>query len=220
MNKSNEFWDKSAAGYDKTEERFDFIHSKSRENAKKYLKNTDVVLDYGCGTGTTSCVISNHVNKVHAIDISSKMIEIATEKAAASKAENVHFVRTDIFDKRFEEESFDAILAFNMLHTVPDPHGVMRRIFELLTRDGIFISITPCLRERMSFLVRAQILLVRLLCKIGIIPIPIRRLQRSDLHDLIVDGRFQILDTEMIYKGASSYFMAAKKIYKPTAIAG
>ena len=76
MNKPEKFWDGASKNYDKTEERFEYIHSKSRENTKKYLDSSNVVLDYGCGTGTTSCEIANHVKEIHAIDISSKMIEI------------------------------------------------------------------------------------------------------------------------------------------------
>lgn len=214
MNKPGEFWDKASKNYDKTEERFEYIHSKSRENTKKYLKGSDIVLDYGCGTGTTSCEFANKVKEIHAIDISSKMIEIAKEKAVVSKVDNVSFVQTDIIDERYKKESFDVILAFNMLHTVPNPENVMQRIYELLKPEGSFISVTPCLRDKMSFLVSAQIQLVRILCKIGIIPIPIRRLKSSELDDLIANGDFQTIETEEIYKGASSYFIAAKKIHK------
>ena len=211
MNKSKEFWDRASKNYDKTEERFEYIHSKSRENTKKYLNGSNIVLDYGCGTGTTSCEIANLVKEIHAIDISSKMIEIAKRKAVASKVENINFVQTDIFDKRYKKESFDVILAFNMLHTVIDPQVVMRRIYELLKPEGLFISVTPCLREKMAFLVNIQIQLVRILCKIGVIPIPIRRLKSSELDDLLVNGDFQTIDTEKLYKGASSYFVVAKK---------
>jgi ubiquinone biosynthesis O-methyltransferase len=211
MNKSKEFWDRASKNYDKTEERFEYIHSKSRENTKKYLNGSNIVLDYGCGTGTTSCEIANRVKEIHAIDISSKMIEIAKRKAVASKVENINFVQTDIFDKRYKKESFDVILAFNMLHTVIDPQVVMRRIYELLKPEGLFISVTPCLREKMAFLVNIQIQLVRILCKIGVIPIPIRRLKSSELDDLLVNGDFQTIDTEKLYKGASSYFVVAKK---------
>ena len=211
MNKSKEFWDRASKSYDKTEERFEYIHSKSRENTKKYLNGSNIVLDYGCGTGTTSCEIANRVKEIHAIDISSKMIEIAKRKAVASKVENINFVQTDIFDKRYKKESFDVILAFNMLHTVIDPQVVMRRIYELLKPEGLFISVTPCLREKMAFLVNIQIQLVRILCKIGVIPIPIRRLKSSELDDLLVNGDFQTIDTEKLYKGASSYFVVAKK---------
>ena len=211
MNKSKEFWDRASKNYDKTEERFEYIHSKSRENTKKYLNGSDIVLDYGCGTGTTSCEIANRVKEIHAIDISSKMIEIAKQKAVASEVENIHFVQTDIFDERYEKESFDVILAFNMLHTVADPQIVMRRVYELLKPEGLFISVTPCLREKMAFLVNIQIQLVRILCKIGVIPIPIRRVKSSELDDLLVNGDFQTIDTEKLYKGASSYFVVAKK---------
>ena len=212
MNKSKKFWDNASKNYDKTEERFEYIHSKSRENTKKLLKSSNIVLDYGCGTGTTSCEIANHVKEIHAIDISSKMIEIAKRKVVASKVENINFSQTDIFDKRYKKESFDVILAFNMLHTVADPQVVLQKIYELLKPEGLFISVTPCLRDKMSFLVNVQIQLVRILCKIGIIPIPIRRLKSSELDDLMGNGNFQTVDSEKIYKDASSYFMVAKKV--------
>lgn len=212
MNKSETFWDKASKNYDKTEGRFEYIHSKSRENTKKHLNVNDIVLDYGCGTGTTSCEFAGQVKEIHAIDISSKMIEAAKEKADASNVENVSFVQTDIFDERYKEESFDAILAFNMLHTVPNPRDAVKRAHELLKPDGLFISVTPCLRDRMSFLVNLQIQLVRILCAVGIIPIPVRRLKSSELDDLVANGNFKPIETEEIYSGASSYFVAAQKI--------
>jgi len=213
MNKSETFWDKASKNYDKTEGRFEYIHSKSRENTKKHLNENDIVLDYGCGTGTTSCELAGQVKEIHAIDISSKMIEAAKEKADASNVENVSFVQADIFDERYKEESFDAILAFNMLHTVPNPRDAVKRVHKLLKPEGLFISVTPCLRGKMSFLVNLQIQLVRILCAIGIIPIPIRRLKSSELDDLVSNGNFQAIETEEIFKGASSYFVAAQKMH-------
>ncbi len=210
MNKLEEFWDKASKNYDKTEERFEYIHSKSRENAKKYFNSSDIVLDYGCGTGTISCEFSNQVKEIHAIDISSEMIEIAKKKAVAGQVENVHFAQTDIFDERYKEASFDTVLAFNMLHTVSNPQEALQRIRELLKPEGLFISVTPCLRDKMSFAVNAQIQLVRILCKTGIIPIPIRRLKSSELDGLLADEGFKSIETEEIYKGASSYFIAAQ----------
>ena len=211
MNKAKVFWDKSAGNYDKTEERFELIHNTARENAKKYLKGSDIVLDYGCGTGTVACEFANSVKEIHAIDISTGMIDLAKEKAATRSIENVDFMQADIFDERYKEESFDVVLAFNMLHTVPDPQKVVQRTHELLKPDGIFISVTPCLRDKMSFAVSAQIQLVRLLGATGIIPIPIRRLKSSEIDELIANGNFETVESESIYQGASSYFMAAKK---------
>jgi ubiquinone/menaquinone biosynthesis C-methylase UbiE len=214
MNKSKKFWDSASKNYDKTEERFEYIHQKSRKNTKKYLESTNVVLDYGCGTGTTACEIAKDVKEIYAIDISSKMIEISKGKAAEKNIENITFAEGDIFDKKLREESFDRILAFNMLHTIPNPENAAQRINELLKPDGLFISITPCLGDKMSFLVGLQIRLVQIMCKIGIIPVPIRRIKSSDLDDLITNEYFQTVDSEKIYKGATSYFMVAKKKIK------
>lgn len=211
MSKSIKFWDTASKNYDKTEERFEYIHSKSRKNTKKYLDNSNVVLDYGCGTGTVFCEIADYVKEIHAIDISSKMIEIAKEKVVNRKIKNVTFSQTDIFDKKHKKESYDRILSFNMLHTVPNPEDAVHRIDELLKPGGLFISVTPCLGGKLSFLVGLQIRLVQIMCKIGIIPVPIRRLKSSDLDDLITNKHFQTIDSEKIYKGASSYFIVAKK---------
>ena len=214
MSKSEEFWDGASKNYDKNEERFEYIHGRSRENTRKFLKGSDTVLDYGCGTGTAACQFSSHVKEIHAIDISSQMIEIAKEKAAVANVENVSFEQSDIFDSRYSNESYDVILAFNMLHTVPSPQDVMLRINELLKPDGLFISVTPCLRQKMSFLVNLQIQLVRLLCKLGLIPIPIRRIKSSEVESLLEVGGFQSVESEDIYKDASSYFVVAKKLQK------
>jgi 2-polyprenyl-3-methyl-5-hydroxy-6-metoxy-1,4-benzoquinol methylase len=212
MSKSEKFWDQSASNYDNTEEKFEFIHSHSRENTKRYLKDTDIVLDYGCGTGTTACEISGLVKSVRAIDISTGMIEIAKGKAAAGGVVNVDFEQADIFDEEFENGSFDVVLAFNMLHTVPDPESVVQRTVELLKLGGLFISVTPCLGGKKSALVSLQILLVRALLKVGVIPVPIRQLKSADLDDLMDEERLQVIETEEIFKGASSYFMVAKKV--------
>ena len=214
MNKAENFWDNASKNYDKTEERFNYIHKKSRENTKRFLKDSDTVLDYGCGTGTASCQFSSLVKDIHAIDISSKMIAISQAKAAHGKIENVNFEQADIFDGKYSKESYDVILAFNMLHTVPNPQNVVLQINELLKPEGLFISVTPCLRQKMSFFVNLQIQLVRVLCKLGLIPIPIRRVTSSEVESILKAGGFQTVESEEIYKDASSYFVVAKKLQK------
>jgi len=48
MSKPEKFWDGASKNYDKTEERFEYIHSKSRENTKKFLNSLwDVSSSHG-----------------------------------------------------------------------------------------------------------------------------------------------------------------------------
>lgn len=211
MNRDEMFWDKASKNYDKSEERFEYIHNQTGEKAKKYLSSNNTILDLGCGTGTKSCEFSSLVKEVHAIDISSEMIEIAKNKAAKCKADNIYFSQTTIFDSKYKKESFDVILAFNMLHTIESPLKIVDRIYELLKADGLFISTTPCLNGKKSLLVSMQIYLVRILSKIGLIPISIRRYKNSDIDNFINKEKFKTIEAEVLFKGASSYFIVVKK---------
>lgn len=211
MDKSEKFWDRASKNYDTTEERFEVIHSRARDKTKEHLKATDIVLDYGCGTGTKSCELADQVSQILAIDISAQMIELAKAKGAAHSIENVRFEQATIFDKELVVNAFDAVMAFNMLHTVPEPQNIVNRIYEVLKPGGLFISVTPCMADKKSFSVSLQISVFRVLSNLGFVPINFEFYKSSDVDDLIGTGGFQTIESENIFAGASSYFVAARK---------
>ncbi len=127
------------------------------------------------------------------------MIETAKRKAG----KNVNFAKATIFEK-YKKETFNVILAFNILHLLEEPQKVMQRINELLKPGGLFISVTPCLGEKYSLL---SIFLV-LLRKIRILPY-IRSFKISELKELIY-GNFQIVETSNL--PPMQYLIIAKKI--------
>ncbi len=212
MKKAEKFWDKIADKYDKAEESFEPVHTKVIENTKKYLNGSEVVLDYGCATGTKAFELAGHVKKIQGIDISSKMIEIAKKRSASSNTQDIDFVKTTIFDERFAKESFDVILAFAILHAIENNPGVLKRIATLLKPGGLFISATPCLKERMAFSNKFQMYFYLLLSKAGLIPVNLNRFNFNEVDRLIADGNFQIIEAEKMFCKMSSYFIAAKKI--------
>jgi ubiquinone/menaquinone biosynthesis C-methylase UbiE len=63
------------------------------------------------------------------------MIEIEREKAAAEGVSNLRFDRATLFDPELEEGSFDAVLAFNLLHLLEDIPAAIQRI-RALPRPG------------------------------------------------------------------------------------
>lgn len=211
MNKSEKFWDNTSKNYDTTEERFEQIHSSVRDKTKKHLKVTDVVLDYGCGTGTKCCELAGSVSEILGIDISAEMIGLAKEKGAAQAVGNAHFEHATIFDETLKEASFDVVMAFNMFHTVPDPETVLNRIHEVLKPGGLFISATPCMAEKKSFIVGLQMGIFRLILKLGLIPILFEFYRTSDVDGLIGSKGFQTVESESIYADVTSYFVVAKK---------
>ena len=198
MNKSEKFWDRISKNYGKRANN-DKIYIKTLEITKKHLKDSDIVLDYACATGLYSIELAGNVKEIHGIDISSKMIETAKRKAG----KNVNFAKATIFEK-YKKETFNVILAFNILHLLEEPQKVMQRINELLKPEGLFIFVTPCLGEKYSFL---SIFLV-LLRKIRILPY-IRSFKISELKELI-SGNFQIVETSNLHP--MHYLIIAKKI--------
>ncbi|MDO8568601.1 MAG: methyltransferase domain-containing protein, partial [Dehalococcoidales bacterium] len=77
MSNSERFWNRAANTYDQEEKKDEKTYIRIIEKTKRYLKCSDVVLDYGCGTGQVSIQIADDVKVIHAIDTSSKMIEVA-----------------------------------------------------------------------------------------------------------------------------------------------
>lgn len=120
------------------------------ERKLQYMKRSfgpeDVVVDYGCGTGTTALWLAPHVGEAHGVDFASTMIEIAQRKAADSPHDNVHFHVGSIesFD-HFEEGRLDGVMANSLLHLVADRPLVLRQLFQRLRPGGTFLSSTVVL---------------------------------------------------------------------------
>ena len=71
------------------------------------------------------------------------MVEISKSKASKCKIQIIEFGHTTIFDDRFKNGSFDAIIAFNIFHLFEELQKSIERINELLKQGGLIISATP-----------------------------------------------------------------------------
>lgn len=158
------FWDRAArkyaagpisdmAGYDRTLER-----------TRDLLKDTDVVFEFGCGTGTTALRLAPSVAQIAATDISSEMIAIAREKAEAEGVSNVSFDVATPDDLPWPDETYNAALGFNILHLLDEREAALKGVHRILKPGGLFISKTPCLNE-MSSIVRFGVPVMQLVGK-------------------------------------------------------
>ena len=82
---------------------------------------TSQVLDVGCGSGTTACLIAQEVgSQVLGIDISEVMIAEAKERARQQGLMGqVEFRVADVFQMPFEDASFDVALFQSVLTPLP-----------------------------------------------------------------------------------------------------
>ena len=211
MKKDENHWDNLADRQEEDNNKFDKTVAKLIVNTKKYLKAGDTVIDYACGTGNKTIMLADSVKKIYGIDISPKAIKIAGEKAEEKGITNIEYSNKDIFDEAFKKGSFDAIIAFNILHLLDDQDSTVKRINELLKPDGFYISITPCLADKMGLIMNLQFMLFMLMKNIIAMPFQLKRFKTNEIEELVLKSGFEIIENEIFFEGLTAFYIVAKK---------
>lgn len=201
------FWDKHAQGYARRPIKNMAAYEETLAHVRRHLKSSDRAIELGCGTGTTALLLADSVAHLTGTDISGGMIEIAQAKAAAEHVENVDFKVSDADVEAFDPGAFDAVLAFNLIHLLPDPRKAALTARRLLKPGGLFLSKTPCLTHN-TVLLRPLIWTLR---KLGIAP-PVTFLSHDGLEQAIAGAGFEILETGLYPATSTSRFIVARRL--------
>jgi ubiquinone/menaquinone biosynthesis C-methylase UbiE len=141
------FWDRMARKYAASPISDMEGYERTLERARHYLKPEFNAFEFGCGTGTTALKLAPSVAKLVATDVSGAMIDIGREKATSQGVANVEFAVGTPDSVSYPSASFDAVMAFNLLHLVENRDVAYRGVHRLLKQGGLFITKTPCLKE-------------------------------------------------------------------------
>jgi 2-polyprenyl-3-methyl-5-hydroxy-6-metoxy-1,4-benzoquinol methylase len=212
MNKTQNFWNKQAKKYDYSERQFESVFKEVVSKTKEYLNINDNVMDFGCATGTKTLELAEATKQIHGIDISDEMIKEARKKKNELKITNASFTQGTILKNDFKKASFDKIISYGVIHLLDDKEKVIQRIHELLKPEGLFISTTACLKNKMEFKNRLEFSAYLLIKSLGIFPLHLNRLKTNDVENLITNGKFQIVKAEKIFHGITISFIVARKI--------
>lgn len=112
---------------------------------KRYLKTLEIigkgnnVLDYGCGFGYGSKILSKE-NQVLGMDISDKAIEYAKKNYSD---ENINYSIGDLSNNGFSKQGlFDAITFFEVLEHIENPKMILQNFKKSLKNNGkLFVSV-------------------------------------------------------------------------------
>lgn len=145
------FWNSFSAKYDC------FISStlgKTYQQLYQMLR-TDIfgsgkILEVATGTGLLAFEICGFVDSVKAIDIAPEMIRIARVKQIQRNIINIDFEVGDSCNLSFEDNSFDVVIASNVLHLLYEPEKSLTEIRRVLKPDGIAILPTFCHAENIQ----------------------------------------------------------------------
>jgi ubiquinone/menaquinone biosynthesis C-methylase UbiE len=103
------------------------------------IQPDNIVVDFGCGTGSYSVVAGQIVGpggKVYAVDINPLAIE-TTKKAAQKKGlKNIETINSDCITG-LKEESVDVALLYDTLHGLSEPQAVLQELHRILKPQGV-----------------------------------------------------------------------------------
>lgn len=103
-------------------------------------------LEVGCGEGRISRELTHLGHHVTATDIAPSLLDAAKQ---AESAEQYHL--GDAADLPFPDNSFDCVVAYNMLMDVPDMHAVVAEAARVLADGGhLVISIVHPFTDHLS----------------------------------------------------------------------
>jgi ubiquinone/menaquinone biosynthesis C-methylase UbiE len=193
MYDSAKFWDKTAEKYAATPIRNQEAYEATLTQIRALATPSDVVLELGCGTGSTAITLAPDVSRIIATDVSSVMLEKGREKAQAQQVTNVDFVLADPADA--PERPFDMVLAFNLLHLIKNMDQALSEVAKRTKPGGFFISKTFCMPERHDliwFLIQIGLPLMQ---AIGKAPF-FAKMSSHELQAAITNAGFDIVDVQ------------------------
>ena len=206
MAHSAKFWDLFAKRYSKQPIADEAAYQKKLQVTREYFQPDMEAFELGCGTGSTALLHAPYVRHIRAIDVSSKMIEIAQAKADAGTIKNVAFECSAIDGFSTTDQSLDAVLGLNILHLLENKEEIIAKVHKMLRPGGIFITSTACIADMK--------MLFRIIAPVGsflhVIPL-VKVFSAKELQNSLTNAGFQI-DYQWQPGKNKAVFIVAKKV--------
>lgn len=204
MTTSAKFWDNISEKYARKAVPSEDIYEEKLKRTQKLFTENSYVMEFGCGTGTTSLIHAPFVKKIIAYDYSERMIEIANKKKEEKKIANVHFEVKAVDEITFDEESFDVIMAHSILHLTQNNEQLLNKAYKSLRPGGFLVSSSGCIKE-MNIIIRK---IIPFMTSIGKAP-EITKFTADELIELHKKVGFKVYDAWR-YKQGELFLIAQK----------
>lgn len=131
-----DFWDKTAKFYDFAEKLNGKAYREMCELTTKLTPRGANVLDCAAGTGELSLAAAKKADSVLCTDNSEKMLEVARKKAEKEGAFHIGFERRNIFHLDDPDETYDVVIAGNVLHLLDNPEDAVKELYRVTKSGG------------------------------------------------------------------------------------
>lgn len=173
---------------------------------RRHLRPRAQVLEVGCGTGTSAIKLASAAKSIIATDFSPALIEIAKRRAqeAEGSVKNVRFEVADVMQTPGKPGSYDAVLAFNVLHTLPDAPAALRALNSKLRPGGILASKTVIMSGNPFYRI-----VIPVMQFFGRAP-HISFFSAADVSKMHRDANFEVVETKDYENGGRRLVIAKK----------
>lgn len=148
-----DFWDRFAGVYDLAESINGTVCKQTLDITTRLTPEGAKVLDCAAGTGELTFAAAKKAESVLCTDLSRNMLRTAQRKARAFGADNVAFAERNIFDLQDPDNTYDVVIAGNVLHLLSNPQGAVRELYRVLKPGGKLLLPTFTTRGRGKILI-------------------------------------------------------------------
>ncbi len=142
--KGRAYWDRHAEDYDRSMRLLGGPIPRMVELAADAVRGSRRVLEVAAGTGLVTPSLARAAREVIATDYAAAMVTALASRVEAEGLTNVRCEQADVYALRFEPHSFQAVVAANVLHLVPDLDRALAELVRMLEPGGRLVVPTYC----------------------------------------------------------------------------
>lgn len=139
-----DYWERHAHRYDASVGVLRGPMRRMTEMAADAVRDLPKVLEVAAGTGLVTAALAKAAKQVVATDYSAAMVGELSRRIVALGVLNVHVQESDLYSLPFPPKTFDAVVAANVLHLVPDVAGALQALRRVVKPAGRVLVPTFC----------------------------------------------------------------------------
>lgn len=156
---SMDFWDKIADFYDIAESFNGSVYGEMCDITRRLVPRGAKVLDCAAGTGELSLAAAAKAGSVLCTDLSENMLKNARRKAEYYRLTNISFEERNIFHLDDPDETYDVVIAGNVLHLLNDPKAAVKELYRVLKPGGKLLLPTFTTRNKGKLMIKLYMIL-------------------------------------------------------------
>jgi phosphatidylethanolamine/phosphatidyl-N-methylethanolamine N-methyltransferase len=185
------YWERHAKRYDRSTRFLSRPVPRMLELTVEAMTGRARVLEVAAGTGLITTAIAPAVGELVATDYAAAMVQQLEARVRDAALTNVRCEQADIYALQYGDASFDAVVAANVLHLVPDLGRALANMRRVLRSTGVLVVPTYLHKETIG-----ASLLSRLFALTGF-PGQ-RRFTAASLRAAVEAASFTVTRTEII----------------------